>query len=738
MLKRKLAALLAGVMVIASLPMVSFAASDNRIDKVPTIKKDTELNDTNLIINPKAGDNVNLGEKFTLTFENAEWRSDAGATGEIAGQFAYKVITKKMVEFTLERSVTNGEDELRIPMFVKVTDAGEAKVTIDPMATNISAGSYVIANAGDGSTKTTVLGTPDFPNSLKLDTIMIEELKPGSIENVSTKDREIKLTAPAGFEWVDGLANVTLEAAGGFDTITPYSSEYEKYGRHNQNDDKEILIIKYRATRTAQNTNGRIIIKDLQLKSTLDAEFGDVNVKFAGSNITEETLKVGKYIEYGVTVKADGDPNELFSGKWEMNDLENDPENAEKGDHELQKLVIEENTVNSWASERRTVIEYPEWFKITRVKVDDASEIAGAPFKGVDESDSRITVNADRNIIILSDIEVNSGKKGKVVLKVWGSIEGGVEGDLVAEVSGQALPEAFEVTLAKVVPVVKAAIKTAEVQLGYREVAVNDVTITETKAGAFKRGKVLSFRAESMGFNKNYKPVVEVTGDLVLGDARVANGMVSMEVKRESKEASTIVVKGLTVDISRSLPEGSYSLLIGGNRLDDAVVANFKEVDGPINDKYQFNVDAIEVENFIKIITPAPHKGEASGSLSKVSFTVGATEYTVGEDVAVADAAPYIKDGRTMLPVKYVAYALGIEPQNIKWDQATKTATILGDRVIQVKVGSKELVVNGAVLQMDTAAEVVDGRTFLPIAWVASALNVPYTWEDATKTVTFN
>lgn len=734
MLKRKLAALLAGVMVIASLPMVSFAASDNRIDKVPTIKKDTELNDTNLIINPKAGDNVNSGEKFTLTFENAEWRSDAGATGEIVGQFAYKVITKKMVEFTLKRLVTNGTGgtgELRVPMFVKVTDAGEAKVTIDPMATNISAGSYVIANAGDGSTKTTVLGTPDFPNSLKLDTIMIEELKPGSIENVS-EDREIKLTAPAGFEW-DGLANVTLEAAGGFDTIT---KRYEKYGRLNQNDDddKEILIIKYRATRTAQNTNGRIIIKGLQLKSTLDAEFGDVNVKFAGSNITEETLKVGKYIEYGVTVKADGDPNELFSGKWEMND----PENDEKGDHELQKLVIEENTVNSWASERRTVIEYPEWFKITRVKVDDASEIAGATFKGVDESDSRITVNADRNIIILSDIEVNSGKKGKVVLKVWGSIEGGVEGDLVAEVSGQALPEAFEVTLAKVVPVVKGAIKTAEVQLGYREVAVNDVTITETKAGAFKRGKVLSFRAESMGFNKNYKPVVEVTGDLVLGDARVANGMVSMEVKRESKEASTIVVKGLTVDISRSLPEGSYSLLIGGNHLDDAVVANFKEVDGTINDKYQFNVDAIEVEDFIKIITPAPHKGEASGSLSKVSFTVGATEYTVGEDVAVADAAPYIKDGRTMLPVKYVAYALGIEPQNIKWDQATKTATILGDRVIQVKVGSKELVVNGAVLQMDTAAEVVDGRTFLPIAWVASALNVPYTWEDATKTVTFN
>jgi hypothetical protein len=33
---------------------------------------------------------------------------------------------------------------------------------------------------------------------------------------------------------------------------------------------------------------------------------------------------------------------------------------------------------------------------------------------------------------------------------------------------------------------------------------------------------------------------------------------------------------------------------------------------------------------------------------------------------------------------------------------------------------------------------VKDGRTFLPISWVASALNVPYSWDDATKTVTFN
>lgn len=753
MIRRKLAALLAGAMILTSLPMVSFAASDNRVDRIPTIKKDTELTPMPyLIIDPKKEDSLSVGDKFTLTFDNAEWRSDAAPSkeynedtteytgGVAAGDFTYRIITKKMIEVTVRKSITNG-DPLKIPMFVKVPDSGEAKVTIDSMGSNVSAGTYVIANAGDGSTKTTITDTKNFSNTLELEAIVIEELKPGTIEKVDTEEKEIKLTAPAGFEWVKGA---TLTAAGGFSDVDIVDG-YPKYGTYGKNnkDDEEVLVIKYKAERGTGN--GKIIITGLKLKSTVDAEFGDVKVTVSGDNITEETIKVGKYTEYGITVKADGDPRELFSGVWEF--ATNNAE-SEKDEHKLTKLIIEEDVVDSWASERRTNIEFPDWFKVKRVRVEDASNIKN-DFKGkTNESDTeRITISKDKNVITLSDIEIDRGtkkdKKGKVVLLIWGSIEAGAEGDLVAKVSGQALPETYEVTLAKVQPVVKASVKTAEVQLGYREVKVNDITITETKAGALKKSKELVIGVEDMAFNKNYTPDVEVTeGDLVLGDAKVKDGVVRIEVKRESKEASTIVIKGLTVDINRALPEGSYALQIGGS----AAIENYKldvdPTDDGLNDlkdnDYKFNVDVYEVDDFVKIVTPAPHKGEASGKSVKVAFTVGSADYTVEGETVTADVAPYIKDGRTMLPVKYVAYALGIDPSNIKWDQATKTVTILGDRVVQVKIGSKDLVVNGAVLTMDTAAEVKDGRTFLPISWVASALNVPYSWDDATKTVTFN
>ncbi|HHW67528.1 MAG TPA: hypothetical protein GXX16_07455 [Epulopiscium sp.] len=724
--------------------MVSFAASDNRVDRIPTIKKDTDLTPIpNLVIELKKDDALAEDDKFTLSFDNAEWRIDDDDLDPIkeydVGNLAYRIITKTMLEFRVKSAISGGSS-FSVPMFVKVKDAGEAKVTIDSMGSNISAGTYVIANVGDGATKTTITDTKNFSNALELETIVIEELKPGTIEDVDKeKDKkEIKLTAPAGFEWVKGAK---LTAAGGFKEIIFDPTKDVSYGTYGKDKtDEEVLVIKYNAKRGTGN--GKILITGLKLKSTKDADYGDVKVTVSGDNITEETIKVGKYTEYGVTVKADGDPRVLFSGAWELDVTEKDKsvKVTEKDEHKLTKLVIEEEVVDSWASERRTNIEFPEWFKVAKVKVDDASNIKN-DFKGKtnEEDTERITISKDKNTITLSDIEIDRGtkkdKKGKVVLLIWGSIEAGAEGDLVAKVSGQALPESYEVTLAKVQPTVKGEVKPVEVQLGYREVKVNDITITETKAGALKRSKELVIGVEKMGFNKNFKPDVEVTsGDLVLGEAKVKNGKITIEVKRESKTASTIVIKGLSVDIDRTLPEGSYALQIGGS----AAIENAKGDKRDAADDFKFDVDVYEVDDFVKIVTPAPHKGEASGKSVKVVFTVGSADYTVEGETVTADVAPYIKDGRTMLPVKYVAYALGIDPSNIKWDQATKTVTILGDRVVQVKIGSKDLVVNGAVLTMDTAAEVKDGRTFLPISWVASALNVPYSWDDATKTVTFN
>ena len=57
----------------------------------------------------------------------------------------------------------------------------------------------------------------------------------------------------------------------------------------------------------------------------------------------------------------------------------------------------------------------------------------------------------------------------------------------------------------------------------------------------------------------------------------------------------------------------------------------------------------------------------------ELKMTLGKTDYTANGKTKTMDVAPIIRNDRTMLPVRYVAEALGAE---IAWDGTTSTATI--------------------------------------------------------------
>ncbi|NPV93101.1 MAG: copper amine oxidase N-terminal domain-containing protein [Firmicutes bacterium] len=117
-------------------------------------------------------------------------------------------------------------------------------------------------------------------------------------------------------------------------------------------------------------------------------------------------------------------------------------------------------------------------------------------------------------------------------------------------------------------------------------------------------------------------------------------------------------------------------------------------------------------------------------------FKVGSTTYTVDGVSRDMEVAPYISGDRTMLPLRYVGYALGIEEKDIVWDQSAQTATITsGVRKVQVRVGSSSIQINNDVQEMDVPPEVVDGRIMLPLRSVAEAFSASITWDGATQTI---
>jgi len=119
------------------------------------------------------------------------------------------------------------------------------------------------------------------------------------------------------------------------------------------------------------------------------------------------------------------------------------------------------------------------------------------------------------------------------------------------------------------------------------------------------------------------------------------------------------------------------------------------------------------------------------------SFVIGASTYTMNGKEVTAVAASYAANNRTYLAIRDVAHVLGIDDSNILWDGVNSTVTLMkGDKVVQLKVGSNVILINGASVTMDVAVEASNNRTFLPAAFVAQAFGAAATWDAATNTVT--
>ena len=86
------------------------------------------------------------------------------------------------------------------------------------------------------------------------------------------------------------------------------------------------------------------------------------------------------------------------------------------------------------------------------------------------------------------------------------------------------------------------------------------------------------------------------------------------------------------------------------------------------------------------------------------------------------DVPPRIINSRTMVPLRVIFETLGA---SIVWDNETKTVTAAkDDTVIVLTVGDASPTVNGQAVTIDQPMTVLDGRTFVPLRFVAEALGV--------------
>jgi len=104
-----------------------------------------------------------------------------------------------------------------------------------------------------------------------------------------------------------------------------------------------------------------------------------------------------------------------------------------------------------------------------------------------------------------------------------------------------------------------------------------------------------------------------------------------------------------------------------------------------------------------------------------------------GQEIAT-DVAPYAKNGRTYVPMRFAAEPLG---GVASWEGGNvKAATILrGRSTVKIPLGSAVATVNGRKKELDAPAESKNGRIFVPIRFVAESLNATVEWDGAAKAV---
>lgn len=81
------------------------------------------------------------------------------------------------------------------------------------------------------------------------------------------------------------------------------------------------------------------------------------------------------------------------------------------------------------------------------------------------------------------------------------------------------------------------------------------------------------------------------------------------------------------------------------------------------------------------------------------------------------DVKPYILNDRTMLPMRYTAYTLGLQ---VAYDDTTRTATFFDrDTVVTIDIDLNEVKLNGLVVRLDAPIQNVGDRLMTPVSQIA-------------------
>lgn len=120
-------------------------------------------------------------------------------------------------------------------------------------------------------------------------------------------------------------------------------------------------------------------------------------------------------------------------------------------------------------------------------------------------------------------------------------------------------------------------------------------------------------------------------------------------------------------------------------------------------------------------------------SCSTLVFAEDTIRVMVDGKYIITSEAAVIKNGRTLVPLRPIFEALGINPE---WDDTTKTVKARSSVVeLSLTIGSPMATVNGIPIMLDSPGILVNGSTMVPVRFVGETFGATAEWLPDSKVV---
>ena len=715
-MKRKLSLLMVLMMVLTLIPaMPSFAATESTVDTISTTE-DAIVEDFSITIDTKATGITTPGVFELALSDNAEWLDDdakpAITSIELKGQ---QVLTGNDIY---------GSDK---PLYVISNPAGKSIVQLrlknivpanEPGAIVIK-GKVDLGGAEETEQKVTVrnVTTTGITQETKVYAVVegSGDFLSRTLEGAKTRVRGTVTGAQFEVrESSNGVlgANKTAtfklpkDTKWGTGTVVTFNDDSNTVTDAMLSDDGRLLTLDVSGTGDVD----RITITP-EVVLTKDAKFGEIKVTMGSTISDADALTIIKYVDYGVTAEVE-EVKTIVAGNVEE-------------DNDDQEVVITLDAANASFNASRPIDFVVNGGSLKITKIDTSLRGIEAPGfisdKNEDPDDDYMDEFSLTPKTADDDIEITAYLRAD-----WDTV-----GDMTLSISGGV--DKQDVVIAKVVAPVTVTTKAgnkavADVVVGLQAQDAPEITLTETQAGSLQEGyyvlEAANNRYSAIEFVES-KLDIDVDGDIEVDDIYVSEddpSQLIVHIDGDSSEASTITVKGLQVTLDRSVPYGTvdYKLVAVIEDI-DADKENYGQIDPDMDPE-----DGIDNENKGTIVAKIPFLNVVTevqtARQQKTVFTLDSATYTVGAETRTLDAAPYISNNRTMLPIGTVAQLAGA---TLNYSPSTRTAVFTKDNlVVSMNLDTNILLVNGSPVPMDAKPEIVNSRAFVPVVYVAQAFGI--------------